>query len=71
MEYKAEVRVDGIVTQVITQISLNHLENWEQTVSFPANNPNSAMKVEFLLYRTQDIAPYRQLILWVKVFNNG
>lgn len=66
--YKMEIRVDGDLIQTITPISLEHLEHWEETVSFKVAEPKDAVKVEFLLFKDgQDTTPYRHLKLWVKV----
>lgn len=64
--YHVEIRVDGNLIQTITPISLNHLEKWEETVSFRITNANDAAKVDFLLFMDgQNTQPYRQLRLWV------
>lgn len=70
--YRMEIRVDGDLIQAITPISLEHLEKWEEKVSFKAEKPNDAAKVEFLLFKdSEDTTPYRQLKLWVKVRGGG
>ncbi len=66
--YRMEIRVDGDLIQTIAPISLEHLEKWEETVSFIVTEPKDAVKAEFLLFKdSQDTTPYRQLKLWVKV----
>ena len=70
--YRMEIRVDGDLIEIITPISLEHLEKWEEIVSFKAEEPNDAVKVEFLLFKgSQNTTPYRQLKLWVKVGGGG
>lgn len=66
--YTLEIRVDGDLIKTITPIPLEHLEKWEENVFFKAAKPNDSAKVEFLLFKdSKDLAPYRQLKLWVKV----
>lgn len=68
--YRIEIRVDDELIQSIKDISLDPDENWENTVSFKAVKPNTAAKVEFLLFReNRDTTPYRQLHLWVTVYS--
>jgi uncharacterized membrane protein len=70
--YTIEIVVDGELIQTITPISLGHFEKWEDMVSFKANKPNNAAKVDFLLFRdAEKSTPYRQLKLWVKVIPQG
>ena len=66
--YSMEIRVDDDLIQTIAPISLEHLEDWEETVEFKVTKPKDAVKVEFLLFKdNQNTTPYRQLRLWVKV----
>lgn len=66
--YRMEIWVDGDIIQSISPIYLENQEKREINVLFKAEKPNDAAKVEFLLYRDgQDMKPYRQLRLWVKI----
>jgi uncharacterized membrane protein len=66
--YTIEIKVDGDLIQTISPVSLEYLKKWEEVVLFKADKSNNAVKVEFLLFRDgQNLAPYRQLNLWVKV----
>lgn len=66
--YRIEIRLDGKVIQSISDISLKNNEKWENVVSIKADKASSPAKVEFLLFRNKDTAPYRQLRLWVDVY---
>ncbi len=66
--YRMEIWVDGDILQTISPIYLEDQEKQEITVLFKAEKLEDLAKVEFLLFRDgQDIKPYRQLRLWVKI----
>jgi uncharacterized membrane protein len=68
MNYRVEIWVDGDFIQTIAPINLENLEKWEETVFFKTEKQNDSAKVDFLLFRDgQDMKPYRQLRLWVKI----
>lgn len=67
IKYRLEIKADGELIQSADQITLDYLEKWENTVSFKIDKPNDASKIDFLLYTDQNITPYRQLQLWIKV----
>jgi uncharacterized membrane protein len=65
--YRLEIKVDGNIIQSINQIALDYPGKWENMISFKAEKPNDAAKVEFILFKESQNIPYRQLKLWVKV----
>ncbi|MHB1152945.1 MAG: DUF1616 domain-containing protein [Eubacteriales bacterium] len=67
INYRLEIKADGELIQSVDLITLDHLEKWENTVSFKTEKPNEALKIEFLLYTDQNIEIYRQLKLWLRV----
>jgi len=48
--------------------SLEHNATWEEPVEFTPNSVGDNMKLEFLLYKNDNLTvPYRDLHLWVNV----
>jgi hypothetical protein len=48
-------------------LRLANEQQWENPVQFVANSSNDKLKVDFILSKEGDTAPYRTLQLWVKV----
>ncbi len=67
VSYTAEVRMDGYVKTRLGPFKLNHEEENEESVSFSVDEPHENLKVEFLLFKDGESAPYRSLYLWVNV----
>lgn len=67
VSYTAEVRMDGYVKTRLGPFQLNHEEENEEPVSFSVDEPHENLKVEFLLFKDGESAPYRSLYLWVNV----
>ncbi len=66
-DYKIVIKIDGSITQT-KNISLNHLEKWDDVISIISNTPKDAVKVDFVLYKDNEFkTPYRQLYFWIKV----
>lgn len=67
-DYKIVIKIDDNIIQT-KNISLDHLEKWDDIISIISYNPNDAAKVDFLLYKDNQLkTPYRQLYLWIKVY---
>ena len=65
--YRMEIDIAGQNVTQIGPLTLQPDEKWEQTVSFNATEPGLDQKVEFRLYRSGEIEPYRSLHLWLNV----
>jgi uncharacterized membrane protein len=68
VDYRVEVRIDGIKNTEITGITLGHEEKWEQEVSFVPEKAGDDQKLEFLLYKDDELEPCLDpLRLWIDV----
>ncbi|NPV91314.1 MAG: DUF1616 domain-containing protein [Firmicutes bacterium] len=67
VSYSVEVRMDGVVMTRLGPFKINHEEKKEESVSFSVYEPHENLKVEFLLFKDGESAPYRSLHLWVNV----
>ena len=67
VSYRLEVRIEGIISNEVGQVTLEHEEKWEEIVSFTPKRAGDKQKVEFLLYRQGQSEVYRSLHLWVDV----
>jgi uncharacterized membrane protein len=68
VDYRVEVRIDGIKNTEITGITLGHEEKWEQEVSFVPEKAGDNQKLEFLLYKDGELEPCLDpLRLWIDV----
>jgi uncharacterized membrane protein len=68
VDYRVEVRIDGIKNTEITGITLGHEEKWEQEVSFVPEKAGDDQKLEFLLYKDGELEPCLDpLRLWIDV----
>ena len=65
--YQLEVITDGVKSNEVEPITLEHNEKWENTVSFTPNHTGTNQKVEFLLYKQGQNEVYESLHLWVNV----
>ncbi len=65
--YRLEVTIDGVKSNEVEPITLEHNEKWEKTVSFTPNHTGTNQKVEFLLYKLGQNKVYASLHLWVNV----
>lgn len=63
--YTIVIKLNEVVIKTLSPVSLEHLEKWEETISFEISE--NAAKAEFLLFKDgEDISPYRQLRLWIR-----
>lgn len=67
VEYRVEIRAADKVIKTMDSIKLDHEGKYENPVSFSVKQTGQKIKVEFLLYRSSDSEPYRNLHLWVDV----
>jgi len=67
MTYRVEVWIDGIVSNEVVPIILEHDEKWEEIIGFTPNRVGDKQKVEFLLYKEGQSEACRRLYLWVDV----
>ena len=67
MTYRVEVWIDGIVSNEVVPIILEHDEKWEEIIGFTPNRVGNKQKVEFLLYKEGQSEACRRLYLWVDV----
>jgi uncharacterized membrane protein len=68
VDYRVEVRIDGIKNTEVTGITLEHEEKWEQEVSFVSERVGENQKLEFLLYKDGELEPCLDpLRLWIDV----
>jgi len=65
--YFIEIVVDGISQSEKGPLNLDNNEKWENQVIFQANKPGDDQKVEFLLFKNNEIDVYRSLHLWLDV----
>ena len=65
--YRLEVTIDGVKSNEVEPITLEHNEKWEKTVSFTPNQTGTNQKVEFSLYKQGQNKVYESLHLWVNV----
>ncbi len=71
VNYSLRVRLDNGSLDIpdgTFQISLDHNETWEQPVSYVPELTGDEMKLQYLLYRNDNLSePYRDLHLWINV----
>ena len=65
--YRVEVIINDIKSNETGEITLEHNEKWEKTVSFTPHRPGNNQKVEFLLYKQGQNNIYESLHLWLNV----
>ena len=67
LDYRVEIRVDGVTQGELGPVTLGHGEELEQAVSFVLDRPGPGQKVEFLLYRQGQSGVYESVYLLVDV----
>lgn len=68
--YRLEISFNGSLVYK-EQVSLINNEKWEEPFTFKAIKKGENQKLEFLLYKDQQIKTYRTLHLWVNVTYNN
>ena len=68
VNYRLELRIDGVVNSQIEEITLEDNEKWEEIVSFKPTKVGDSQQVEFLLYRNGMDEPHLEpLHFWIDV----
>ncbi|TGC08708.1 DUF1616 domain-containing protein [Methanolobus halotolerans] len=71
VNYRLELRLDNRPLHLAEEYRDIHIEDegeWENTVTFTPEEEGDNMKLQFLLYRNEDLTePYRELHLWIDV----
>ena len=71
VKYSMDIRLNNESLPVPSNaqsFTLDHNATWEQPVTFTPNSVGNNMKLEFLLYKNDNLTvPYRDLHLWVNV----
>jgi len=71
VNYSVELRLNDEIINVpdsFAHISLDHNATWEQPLTFAPEITGSNMKLQYLLYREDNMSePYRDLHLWISV----
>lgn len=71
VKYTMDIRLNNdslSIPSTVRSFSLGHNDTWERPVVFAPNSVGDNMKLEFLLYKNDDLTvPYRDLHLWVNV----
>lgn len=68
VNYRVEVRIDGVKSNEVEGITLRHQEKWENEVSFVPKVTGKDQKLEFLLYKNGEAASsLKPLRLWLDV----
>jgi len=68
VNYRVEVRIDGVRNSEVGPLVLEHDAKWEEVVTFTPRKVGDTQKVEFLLYKNGQSEPYlKPLYLWVNV----
>ena len=58
--YRVKITINGVRNKEISVGTLAHEQKWEQGVSFVAQTPGDKQKVEFWLYKDNEVEPYLQ-----------
>jgi len=67
LTYRVEIIIEGVKNSEIKSIVLDHNEKWEEIISFTPDQSGEDKKVEFLLYKDDEIKTYRAIYLWIDV----
>ncbi len=65
--YSIQVRAGEDLLRTIGPIDLQNEQKWEEHAMFAPRRAGERVKVEFLLYVSGNLQPYRSLHLWVEV----
>jgi len=69
LTYRVEILVDSKDGNIVELPALAHGERWESKVGFIPQQVGDYQKVEFILYKNGETAPYSSLYLWISVRN--
>ena len=58
--YRVEITINGVRSKEVDIGTLAHQQKWEKEISFVAQPAGEKQKVEFWLYRDNEVEPYHQ-----------
>lgn len=67
VSYRVELMINGVENSEVEAIVLEHDEMWEGEVSFTPFKTGNNQKVEFLLFKNEEVEPCYDLHLWIDV----
>ena len=67
VSYTAKILIGDENNKSIGPINLKNKEKWEKKIGFTPKKPGKNIKVQFLLFRDNQVKPYRSLHLWINV----
>ncbi|HCP60766.1 MAG TPA: hypothetical protein DIT43_04380 [Dehalococcoidia bacterium] len=67
VSYRVEVRIGGVGNDELGPVVLEYEQEWEGAVSFAPDKAGDNQKVEFVLYKGEEVEPYLMLHLWIDV----
>lgn len=56
--YRVEIKMNGAIIKQLSTGSLDHDQKWEEIISFIPQIPGEKQKVEFYLYKNNQVQPY-------------
>ncbi len=65
--YRVEVFIGEQSLKLVGPFTLENEEKWEEPVQVAAGRTGLHQKVEYRLYRSQDMSPYLVLYIWIDV----
>ncbi len=65
VNYRLEVKIEGVTNSAISGIVLGHGEEWKGEIGFTPVKSGENQKVEFVLYKEEK--SYRWLHIWINV----
>ncbi|KCZ72809.1 putative membrane protein [Candidatus Methanoperedens nitroreducens] len=67
VDYTLQVRIENDMLNEL-QVQMEHNQTWEQAVSFTPMRTGTGLKLQFLLYKNNNLSlPYRDVHLWVNI----
>lgn len=67
VSYRLQATIAGSLAASVDSLQLANKEKWERPITLAATRRGSNQKVEFILYKGDNDAPYRTLHLWLSV----
>jgi len=68
VSYRVEVRIDGVKTDEIEPVTLEHDGRWDRIVTYTPVSAGDNQRLEILLYSNGETEPYLEpLQLWIDV----
>ena len=60
VNYRVEIRINGVKDKELGPILLHHEDKWQQEVGFTLAESGNNQKVEFLLYKNEEAEPHSE-----------